>query len=201
MLMRTNLHVVSRYVVAFCALALLRCPAQAQSYDQPQSPSELAPSFASITPSFDGRQIGHDYVFITLPAPPSRYPGEQQPELRVFGFTEREALEQSGDPDGSAFSKKHTQGDLANRWAHAAVVKMVQGGFSAAGFGKWSSALLAASIMLPKEFLIDRSPSGSDLVIADVPVLRSGSRNRGETAVFVSLFGDGAVFLSLQKGF
>jgi hypothetical protein len=121
--------------------------------------------------------------------------------FRVFGFSEREALAQSGDPDGDVFSRLHTQGDMANRWSHAAVVKTAAGLLQQAGFGPWVSSLLGASILLPKEFAIDRRPSRSDLVIADLPLFSAGRPERAHSAAFLSIFGDGAVFLALEARF
>lgn len=119
--------------------------------------------------------------------------------FRVLGFTEREALAQSGDPDGVAFSKKHTQGDMANRWSHAAVAKAASAAYRQAGFSPFASALLGAAILVPKEFLIDRRPSASDLVIADYQLYGTRSREGSETSVAVSVFGDRALFFALEK--
>jgi hypothetical protein len=126
---------------------------------------------------------------------------DRKETYRVMGLTEREALARSGDPDGDVFSAKHAQGDIANRWTHAAVVKSASAAFAEAGFGKLASALLGAAIMLPKEYLIDRRPSASDLVIADYALFQSGNRQRGESRMFLSVFGDGALFLSYEKSF
>lgn len=119
--------------------------------------------------------------------------------FHVMGLTESFVLEHDGDPHGSACSDSHNQGDLSNRWCHAAVVKVVDRTLQDMGIRKEISALLAASVFLPKEYLIDLHPSKSDLVIADYEVFDSGKARN--TNVAVTVFGDGAVFISLRKKF
>jgi hypothetical protein len=131
---------------------------------------------------------------------PTRYPATGEP-FRVFGFTEREALEASADPYGNVWSSKHTQGDMANRWSHAAIVKVASTALGDVGLGRLASALLGATILLPKELIIDRRPSASDLVIADLPLYHSFKPRGDETRASLSLFGDGAFFFTYEKKF
>ncbi|UOF02553.1 hypothetical protein [Bdellovibrio reynosensis] len=120
--------------------------------------------------------------------------------VTVFGFSEKEVLAMDNDPQGAACSDKHNQGDISNRWCHAYFVKLVDTYLRKQGLNKNLSALLAASIFVPKEFLYDKNPSASDLVIAEYEVFnRFGTKQN--TRLTVSLFGDKTVFLTFQKRF
>jgi len=183
-------------LAALFALVLLASAAGASAQD--------APSEASVIIRDRGTEAAHYAYHFEPPLSLVQRPFglRRGPEpFRVFGFSEREALAQSGDPDGEAFSKLHTQGDMANRWSHAAVAKSAAGVLRQAGFRPWTASLLGAAILLPKEFGIDKRPSRSDLVIADFPLFSFGRRERAHSAASLSLFGDGALFVSLEARF
>ena len=117
---------------------------------------------------------------------------------RVFGFSHRDVLSFDGDPNGSACSEAHKQNDLSNRWCHALYVKIVDEKLRDLGVPKSLSALASASIFVPKEYLIDKNPSPADLMIAEY-ALYEFDDDSGKIAL--SLFGDGATILSLEKTF
>lgn len=121
-------------------------------------------------------------------------------EFKVFGYSEKEVLEMVDDPNGAACSSKHIHNDMANRWCHGAVVKFIDGNLKAAGVNKHLSALLGASVFLPKEYLIDLHPSKGDLVIADYEIYHVKNA-KGSTKATVTVFGDGLVFINLTKKF
>lgn len=119
-----------------------------------------------------------------------------RPVFRTMGFTEKEVLGLVGDEQGATCSKKHLQGDLANRWCHASVVKVIDRSLRAQGISPVLAALAGAAFFVPKEFLIDKNPSASDLVAADLEAYQNKN-----TKVEVSIFGDGAIFITLNKRF
>lgn len=121
-------------------------------------------------------------------------------DFSVFGYTEKEILNMVDDPNGAACSDKHNHDDMANRWCHGAVVKFIGGNLNAAGLNKTVSALLGASVFLPKEYLIDLHPSKADLVIADYEIYKVKNA-KGSTKATITIFGDGMVFLNLEKKF
>lgn len=117
---------------------------------------------------------------------------------RVFGFSHQDVLSFDGDPKGSACSESHKQNDLSNRWCHALYVKIADEKLRDLGVPKTLSALASASIFLPKEYLIDKNPSPADLMIAEYSLYEFDD-DSGKIAL--SLFGDGATILSLEKTF
>lgn len=121
---------------------------------------------------------------------------EGQPVFRTMGFTEKEVLNLVNDEHGASCSQKHLQGDLANRWCHASIVKVIDRSLRAQGISPVLAAIAGAAFFVPKEFLIDKNPSASDLVTADLDAYKN--RN---TKVEVSIFGDGAIFITLNKRF
>lgn len=112
----------------------------------------------------------------------------------VMGYTEKQVMEMVNNPNGQACSEKHNQGDLANRYCHASVVKAIDRSLQYYGVSRSLSALLAGAVFLPKEYLLDKNPSKSDLVIADYAIL-----DKSRTRIEVTAFADGAVFVVLRK--
>lgn len=121
---------------------------------------------------------------------------EGQPVFRTMGFTEKDVLNMVNDENGATCSQKHLQGDLANRWCHASVVKVIDRSLRAQGLSPVLAAIAGAAFFVPKEFLIDKNPSASDLVTADLEAYKNKN-----TKVEVSVFGDGAIFITLNKRF
>lgn len=122
-------------------------------------------------------------------------------EFRVFGFSEKEVLSFVDDRiNTSACSIDHIHGDLANRWCHGAVVKVIDETLKANGVSKIISALLSASFFIPKEYLIDMNPSKSDLVISDFEMFNYQNAKGGIKGT-ITLFGDGMLFLNFNKKF
>lgn len=132
------------------------------------------------------------YAAITQSGTPEKF--------TVFGYSEKEVLEMVDDPNGAACSSKHIHNDMANRWCHGAVVKFIDGNLKAAGMNKVASALLGASVFLPKEYLIDLHPSKGDLVIADYEIFHVKD-SKGSNKATVTIFGDGLVFINFTKKF
>ncbi|MEK2646184.1 hypothetical protein [Bdellovibrio sp. BCCA] len=120
--------------------------------------------------------------------------------VRVFGFTEQDVLNADGDPHGQACSNKHNQGDLSNRWCHAYFVKLTDNYLRSKGVNRHLSAVLSASIFIPKEYGYDLHPSPSDLVMAEYEIY-SKVQTRRSTRMTVTAFGDKAVFFTLEKRF
>lgn len=118
--------------------------------------------------------------------------------VKVFGLTQKNAVSMDGDPNGTACSKRHYNDDISNRWCHSIFVKIVDTKLRDLGVPKSLAALAAGSIFLPKEFLIDQNPSPADLMIADFGLYQF-AENSGN--VSISLFGDGATILSIEKTF
>lgn len=125
---------------------------------------------------------------------------ENPEKFTVFGYTEKEVLDMVADPNGEACGSKHIHDDLANRWCHGAVVKFIDGNLRAAGVNKVVSALLGASVFLPKEYLIDLHPSKADLVIADYEIFNVKD-SKGSNKATITIFGDGLVFINFTKKF
>lgn len=121
-------------------------------------------------------------------------------DVTVFGFTEREIMNAVDDPNNRACSTQHIHDDLANRWCHGSVVKMIDETLKSKGLNKFASALLSASIFVPKEYLIDLHPSRSDLVISDFEIYKIQD-SKGMTKSTVTIFGDGMAFVTLEKNF
>lgn len=121
---------------------------------------------------------------------------EGLPVFRTMGFTEKQVLDLVGDEKGATCSTKHLQGDMANRWCHASVVKVIDRSLRAQGISPVLAAIAGAAFFVPKEFLIDKNPSASDLVTADLEAYQNKN-----TKVEVSVFGDGAIFITLAKRF
>lgn len=119
-------------------------------------------------------------------------------DATVFGLSHRTVVMIDGDPNGTACSERHKQDDYANRWCHALFVKLVDGKLTDLKVPKFISAVLSASIFVPKEFLIDKNPSMADLVIAEYPFHEFEDKSGN---VAVSLFADGAAFFSINKSF
>ncbi|MNK07418.1 hypothetical protein D3C87_253320 [compost metagenome] len=121
--------------------------------------------------------------------------------VEVFGFTQQEVLAHDGDtPNGDPCGSKHEQGDLSNRWCHAYFVTLTNKTLRNSGVNKEVSALLAATIFLPKEYLIDQKPSASDLVMADYEIF-DAEKNLRRTRMGVTIFGDKTVFLTFYRNF
>ncbi len=146
-------------------------------------------------------------------AAPSTAAGLQPPrprrvasEFRALGMTEQDALRASGDRsailtgNGSAFTKEHQHGDLANRWSHAAVAQIVGAASEEMGANRALAALAGASVFLVKEYGYDRRPSPSDLVITG-DVYRSSFPDGTGTTLSLSGFADGAMFGYLERRF
>ncbi len=128
-------------------------------------------------------------------------PQERKPQrLTVFGFTEEDVLRADGDPHGEACSSKHNQGDMSNRWCHAYFVKLADSYLREKGVNKEISAILSVSILVPKEFLIDLHPSASDLVMTEYEFYNQ-THHRKNTRATITVFGDKAIFMTLQKQF
>lgn len=123
--------------------------------------------------------------------------------LRVFGFTEEEALLHSGEPSerqGAACSSLHKHGDLANRWCHAYFADLTDKFLLSRGFSKGLSLMIAASIFIPKEYLVDKKASPSDIVTSEIAVYDRVKANK-RTSVTMTAFGDGVAIISLEKQF
>lgn len=131
------------------------------------------------------------YVIDNTASTPQGYP-----TFRVMGLTEKEVLDQVDDENGATCSKSHEQGDAANRWCHAAVVKTIDRTLQARGMNPALAAVIGAAFFVPKEYIYDKNPSASDLVAADLRVHSSKLTN-----VEVSVFGDGAIYISIQRKF
>lgn len=119
---------------------------------------------------------------------------EGAPVFRTMGFTEREILNLVNDENGATCTDRHSQGDLGNRWCHAAIVKIIDRSLRAQGLSPALAAISGAAFFIPKEFIIDKNPSASDLVAADLEAYKNKN-----TKVDISVFGDGAVFITLTK--
>jgi len=119
-------------------------------------------------------------------------------DTTVFVLTHRTVVMIDGDPNGTACSERHKQDDFANRWCHALFVKLTDHKLREWKVPKVISALLSASIFVPKEFMIDKNPSMADLVIAEYPFHEFEDKSGN---VAVSLFADGAAFFSINKSF
>lgn len=133
-------------------------------------------------------------IVVTTPPEPQYGP------VKVFGFTEQDVLAHDGDPQGAACSSQHNQGDMSNRWCHAYFVKLTNSYLLSQGVNKQLSAVLSASIFVPKEYLYDLHPSKSDLVMAEYEVFSREKRNR-KTRMTMTVFGDKAMFLTFEKQF
>jgi hypothetical protein len=140
------------------------------------------PAYAFGRPA-DGRQIA--------PAAVSGGPAW------IMGMSEQSALQISGDPDGNAFD--HDHGDIANRWSHASIAAMARETLRGAGVPGPIAVLMGASILVPRELLIDDNPSASDLAL-DLELYRQAHGPRA-SSVSVTVFGDGAVFLGMWRRF
>ena len=118
--------------------------------------------------------------------------------ISILGFTQKEALHASGDYVGyNACSLEHIQGDMANRWCHGAFVKVVESTLvKDFNINKYVANLLAASVFLPKEYLVDLHPSPGDLSIIDFPLYVDS-----EAIVELTLFGDGVFYIKINKKF
>ncbi|RPJ75289.1 MAG: hypothetical protein EHM20_09180 [Alphaproteobacteria bacterium] len=122
-------------------------------------------------------------------------------EFRVFGFSEKEVLEFVGDKKNErACTPDHIHDDLANRWCHGAVVKVIDETLKANGVNKIISALVSASFFLPKEYLVDLHPSKADLVISDFEMFNLQDAKGGVKGT-ITIFGDGMVFFNFNKKF
>lgn len=194
-----QLTVPKSFLFALLALAIIVCPARASAQSAGAALDGPSVIIREPAPAMLEQRYHFEPPLSLLQAPFGLRRGPEP--FRVFGFSEREALAQSADPDGEAFSKLHAQGDMANRWSHAAIAKSAAGVLQQAGLKPWAASLLGAAILLPKEFGIDRRPSRSDLVIADFPLFSFGRRERAHSAASLSLFGDGALFVSLEARF
>lgn len=117
--------------------------------------------------------------------------------FRVFGFSEQEILKMNGDDHGGACSPRHNHDDIANRWCHASIVKVVDAALRSIGVPPLIAASAAASIFVFKEYAYDLHPSHADLVaVADQNIYSSDDLN-----ISFTLFGDGSPFIVLRKRF
>lgn len=121
-------------------------------------------------------------------------------DTKVFGLTEQDVLNQDGDPEGTACSRRHSQGDMSNRWCHAFFVKAADSFLRAKGLSKNPSALLSASIFVPKEYGIDKKPSRSDLVMAEYEIYET-IQAQYPSRMTVTVFGDTAMFMNFEQQF
>ena len=119
-------------------------------------------------------------------------------EFRVLGLSSDDALDLSGDfRESFACSQDHMQGDMANRWCHAGVVKISQNTIlDQLKVNDYVKNILAAAIFLPKEYLYDTHASPSDLVISDIPILEGE-----EESVKITIFGDGFFHINYEGKF
>ena len=120
-----------------------------------------------------------------------------EPDIKVFGYTEKEVMDYVSDPNGHACSTQHIHGDLANRWCHAMIVKIIDETLKSYDINKFASGILAASVFLPKEYLIDLHPSKADLVISDFKVFQNKDSKNSSSAT-VTVFGDGMIFINFK---
>lgn len=126
---------------------------------------------------------------------------EEEFDAKVFGFTEQQVLDMTGDPHGAACSRKHLDGDMANRWCHAQVVKVADSFLREKGVSKNLSALMAASIFVVKEYGIDQHPSKSDLVVSEYEVFNNMRPQQGGVRVTATAFGDNALFFTIKRAY
>ncbi len=147
----------------------------------------------------DSSKVESDYIVVVNAGEYQEVITLQKEELRILGITEQEALMRSGDEFGvNSCSDKHLQGDMANRWCHGSIVKLADSALrDNTNINKYITNLLAASIFLPKEFLMDTNPSAGDLVLTDIPIYDNANGDKIELTVF----GDGLFYVHFTKKF
>lgn len=117
-------------------------------------------------------------------------------DYKVFGYSEKQILAMINDSNGAACSSNHEQGDMANRWCHAAIVKLIDRSWQDQGVHRFLSALMGFSFFAAKEYLIDLHPSKSDLVISDIVLFKDNG-----VTIEGSLFGDGMFIVVVSHSF
>lgn len=123
---------------------------------------------------------------------------QENGQMQVFGMTEQEVLAQvENDQGGEACAYENN--NLANRWCHGLVVKVISESLKQRGYNSIVASLIGASFFIPKEYLIDDKPASADFVLADVPVYESNSINKDR--VQVTVFMDGVYFINYNFKF
>lgn len=188
------------YLFIFISLPTLAC--EDTSFDLYKSLSEVhKDQFAPIIKNLVTQEATKELKTHSTEELKYSVVAKHNEEFRVFGFSEKEALDFVGDRrNDRACSPDHIHDDLANRWCHGAVVKVVDETLKANGVNKIISALLSASVFLPKEYLIDLHPSKADLVISDLEMFNLKDSIGGVKGT-ITIFGDGMVFLNFNKKF
>jgi len=142
---------------------------------------------------------GHKVTIFTGPQKPiSTTPSAKTGFTTVMGFTQSEILSMAGEYrnvwNASACSEEHEQGDLANRWCHASITKAIRLGLEARGINTVIASVLAMTYFISKEYLYDKNPSSSDIVYT----IEETFGARDNTAVELTLFADGGVFVAIH---
>jgi hypothetical protein len=125
---------------------------------------------------------------------------------RVMGLTEKDALEMSGQgplsPPTRACDNDHNNGDIANRWCHAAIADSVNQYFLQMGVNPILSVVLGAIPLLIKEYFVDLHPSKNDLPIGEIRILKfKNPIGKKDASVYATAFADGAIFVTVQLTF
>lgn len=127
------------------------------------------------------------------------------PDYRVMGMTEKEALVQSGQgplsPPYRACDSNHNNGDIANRWCHAAIADSMNQYLLLIGVKPVLAAVLGSLPILLKEYLIDQHPSKSDMPIGEIQIFTLNKANPKAGSVFLTAFADGALYITYRGTF
>ncbi len=123
----------------------------------------------------------------------------------VMGFTEEEILGLVGEykdrysnvgrNNALACSTDHQQDDIANRWCHASITKIIRESLISRGVTSRLAAVIASTFFIPKEYFIDKNASMSDLVFT----IEEKVGKYRDTAIELTIFADGGVFLAIRK--
>lgn len=125
----------------------------------------------------------------------------------VMGMTEEQALAQSGQgpvtpgSETRACDNNHNQGDIANRWCHAAIVDSVNQYLLLMGVNPVLSAVLGSLPIFFKEYVVDSHPSKSDMVVGEIQIFTFNKAKPKDGSISVTGFADGAVFLTYRGKF
>lgn len=114
--------------------------------------------------------------------------------IEVLGMKESDAISAVGNMPGDT-ACHHIQGNIANRWCHAAIVKQYTQSLKDNGVESKLASVIGSTFFVPKEYLMDLNPSMSD--IAGTYTDSFGKRKEFEFEV--TAFADGGFFLTLKK--
>lgn len=120
--------------------------------------------------------------------------GQITESIEVMGMKESDAIRAVGNRPGDT-ACHHIQGNIANRWCHAAIVKQYTQVLKDNGVDGKIATVIGSTFFVPKEYLIDLNPSASDLVATYSDSF--GKRKQFEFEV--TAFADGGFFLTLKK--